>query len=171
VGDTITRVANETGGSSGGVERHNGLEGDVDVLDLESFEHDGDHLFAVGLGVTGSFSQKDTECLFRRATELVVESVVPDLLHIFPGFDDTCGDWVLKIKDTSLLHGLVTNVLGFLLDTLHGRGVLRAANDGGEDSAGSVFTSKTGLDHAGTVVDDDCLLFTHLIVGYVELVG
>ena len=39
-----------------------------------------------------------------------------------------------------------------------------ASDDSGENSAGSVLSSKTGLDHAGTVVDDDCLLFTHLIV-------
>jgi hypothetical protein len=38
-----------------------------------------------------------------------------------------------------------------------------ATHDGGEDGAGGVLTSKTGFNHAGAVVDDDCLLFTHLI--------
>jgi hypothetical protein len=42
--------------------------------------------------------------------------------------------------------------------------MLGATYDSGEDSAGSVFTSETGLDHTGTVIDDDCLLFTHFIV-------
>merc|ERR1712016_397769 len=37
VGNTITRVDNETGGSSGGVKGHDGLNGDVAVWNLEGF--------------------------------------------------------------------------------------------------------------------------------------
>ena len=93
------------------VERHNSLERDVDVFDFEGFEHDRDHLFAIGLWVTRSFSKKDTECFLGCASKLVVESVMPDFLHVFPGLNDTSGDGVLEVEDTSLLHGFVADVL------------------------------------------------------------
>jgi len=57
VGNTITSVTNETGGSTSGVEGHNSLEGNIAVLDLELLEHDLDHLLSVGLGVTGGLSK------------------------------------------------------------------------------------------------------------------
>ncbi len=44
--------------------------------------------------------------------------------------------------------------------------MLGATDDGGEDSARSVLAGKPGLDHVGAVVDDDCLLFRHLIVNF-----
>jgi len=171
VGDTITSVAKETGGSTGGVEGHDSLEGNVDVLDLEGFEHDGGHLLSVGLGVTGSLGKEDTLSFLGGDTELVVEGVMPDLLHIFPGLDDTGSDGVGKVEDTSLLHGLITDVLRLLLGALHGVGVLWAADDGGEDGAGCVLTSETSLDHAGSVVDNYSLFFSHLrvVVGLVVI--
>jgi hypothetical protein len=46
VGNTISGINNQTGGSSVGVERHNSLNGNVASLNLESFEHEGDHLFS-----------------------------------------------------------------------------------------------------------------------------
>jgi hypothetical protein len=39
--------------------------------------------------------------------------------------------------------------------------VLGAADDGGENGAGSILTGKTSLDHAGSVINNDSLLFTH----------
>ena len=41
------------------------------------------------------------------------------LLHVFPGFDDTGSDGVVDVTDTFLGHGFVTDVLGFVLDSLH----------------------------------------------------
>jgi hypothetical protein len=82
VGDTITSIANETSRSTGGVEGHDSLESNVDVLDLEGLEHDRGHLFSVLLWVTGSLSKENTDSLSGVNTELVVEGVVPDLLHV-----------------------------------------------------------------------------------------
>jgi hypothetical protein len=57
MGNTITGVGDETGSSTGRVERQNGLDGDIDILDLESLEHDLDHLLSVSFGLSGGFSE------------------------------------------------------------------------------------------------------------------
>jgi len=161
VRDTITRVTDETSGSAGGVEGHDGLEGDVNILDLEGLEHDSNHLLSVGLGIQRGFSENNTVRLLRGAAELVVESVVPDFLHVFPGFNDTSADGVLEVQDTFLLHGLITDVLSLHGGSLHGVGVLRATYDGGKNGAGCILTGETSLDHAGSVINNNSLLFTH----------
>jgi len=157
VGDTITSVANKTGGSTSGVEGHDSLEGNIGVLDLEGLEHDGDHLLSVGLWVTWGLSEEDTSALLWGDTELVVEGVVPDLLHVLPRLDDTSGNWVVQVQDTSLLLSLITNVLGLGLGALHSGGVLWSAHNRWEDSAWSVLTSETGLDHTGAIVNNHSL--------------
>jgi hypothetical protein len=45
--------------------------------------------------------------LFGGNTELVVEGVVPDLLHVVPVGDDTVLDRILEREDTTLRLGLV----------------------------------------------------------------
>ena len=54
MGNTITRIGDETGGSTSGVEGHDGLDGNVDVLDLEGLEHELDHLSLLALGLRGA---------------------------------------------------------------------------------------------------------------------
>merc|ERR1712193_63305 len=83
VGNTITSVEDNTGGSAGGVEGEDGLDADVHGGDVEGLEHDLGHLLTVGLGVEGSLGQEDG-LLLGGDTELVVEGVVPDLLHVVP---------------------------------------------------------------------------------------
>jgi hypothetical protein len=48
--------------------------------------------------------------LLRGNTELVVEGVVPDLLHIVPVGDDTVLDGVLERQDTTVGLSLITDV-------------------------------------------------------------
>lgn len=163
VGDTITSVANKTGGSTSSVEGHDGLEGDIGSLNIELFEHDRDHLLTVLLGVTGSLSEENTNAFRGIATELVGEGVGPNLLHVFPRFNNTGFDGVLQVKDTSLLLSFVTDEFRFAGRSLHGLVVLWSTDDGGEDSAGSFFTSKAGLNHTGTIIDNDSLcVVSHL---------
>jgi hypothetical protein len=76
VRDTITRVQDDTGGTTRGVQGQDGLNGDVESGGVEGFEHDLCHLLTVSLGVQGSLSQEDG-VLFRSNTEFVVEGVVP----------------------------------------------------------------------------------------------
>ena len=94
------------------------LDGDVHGGSVESFEHDLGHLLSVGLGVEGSLSEKDG-VLFWGNSELIVESVMPDLLHIVPVCDDAVLDGVLEGQDTSLGLSFVSDVGVLLAHTDH----------------------------------------------------
>ena len=78
VGDTITRVKHDTGGTSRGIQGEHGLDGDVHGRGVEGLEHDLGHLLTVGLGVKGSLSQQH-RVLLRGDTKLIVEGMMPDL--------------------------------------------------------------------------------------------
>merc|ERR1719500_2716978 len=95
VGDTVTGVHDDTGGTAGGVQGEDSLDGDVHGGHVKGLEHDLGHLLTVGLGVEGSLSQEDG-LLLGGNTELVVEGVVPDLLHVIPVGDDAMLHWVLE---------------------------------------------------------------------------
>lgn len=118
VGNSISGVGNHTGGSTVGVEGEDSLDGNVKSLNLESLEHELGHLLSVDLWVVWGFG-KHNLVLGWVNSELVREAVVPDLLHEVPLVDDTRLDWVLKVKDTSHLLGLITDVLRLGLNTNH----------------------------------------------------
>merc|ERR1711885_94779 len=101
VGDTISRVHDDTSGTSRGIEREDSLDGDIRGGHVEGLEHDLGHLLTVSLGVEGSLSQED-RLFLRGNTELIVEGVVPDLLHIIPVGDDSVLNGVLQGEDTPL---------------------------------------------------------------------
>ena len=154
VSDTITGVDDKTGGATIGVQRHDSLDSDVRVLHVESLEHVSHHLLSIFLRVARSLGDEDTLDFLRSDTELVVEGVMPDGLHLGPVGDDTVGDGVAEVENTSLLLGFVANILGLLGNTLHGAGLLWLTDNGGEYNGGSVVTSDTGLHHTGTVVNN-----------------
>merc|ERR1711971_801690 len=163
VGDTVTGVHDDTGGTAGSVQGEHGLDGDVHGGHVEGLEHDLCHLLPVGLGVEGSLSEEDGLLLGGNA-ELVVESVVPDLLHVVPVGDDSVLHGVLEGEDTSLGLSLVTDIGVLLSHTDHHSLVAGATDDGGEDSSGSVISGESSLAHAGAIVTDKSsnILVTHL---------
>merc|ERR1711868_85054 len=59
VGDTVTGVHDDTGGTARGVQGEDSLNGHVHSGHVEGLEHDLSHLLTVSLGVEGSLSQKD----------------------------------------------------------------------------------------------------------------
>ena len=71
------------------------------------------HLFSVGFGIEGSFCEKYWMFLWGN-TKFIVESVMPDFLHIIPVCDDTVFDGVFEGKDTSLGLGFISYI-GVLL--------------------------------------------------------
>merc|ERR1712186_300946 len=91
MGDTVTGVHDDTSGTSRSVQGEHSLDGDVHGGHVEGLEHDLGHLLPVGLGVEGSLSKEDG-LLLGGNTELVVEGVVPDLLHVVPVGDDSMLD-------------------------------------------------------------------------------
>ena len=137
---------------------------------VEGLKHDLGHLFPVGLGVEGSLSQEDG-LLLGGNTELVVEGVVPDLLHVIPVGDDSVLNGVLQGEDTSLGLGLISNIGILLSHTDHDTLVAGTSNNGGEDSSGSVISSKSSLAHAGAIVNNQSsnVFVTHLDLVYLEL--
>merc|ERR1711872_384871 len=109
VGDTIARVHDDTSGTSRGIKGEDSLDGNIHGGHVEGLKHDLGHLLTVCLGVEGSLSEEDG-LLLRGNTELIVEGVVPDLLHIIPVGDDSMLNRVLEGKDTSLGLGLISNI-------------------------------------------------------------
>lgn len=99
VGDTISRVEDDSGGTSGSVEGEDSLDGDIHGWGVEGLEHDLGHLFTVSLWIEWGFSEKYW-VLFWGNAKLVVESVMPDFFHVVPVGNDTMLNWVLKGKDT-----------------------------------------------------------------------
>ena len=118
VGDTIARVHDDTCGTARGIEGEDSLDGDIHGGHVEGLKHDLSHLLPVGLGVEGSLSQEDG-LLLRGNAELIVEGVVPDLLHVIPVGDDAVLNGVLQGKDTPLGLGLVSNIGVLLAHTHH----------------------------------------------------
>jgi hypothetical protein len=154
VGDTITRVKNDTGDSTRGVQGEDGLDRDVESGSVESLEEDLGHLLSVGLGVDGGLGEQDG-VLLRSNSELVVEGVVPDLLHVIPVGNNTVLDGVSEGQDTSLGLGLITNIGVLLAHADHDTLMSGSTDDGGENSSGSVITGETGLAHTGSVIDNE----------------
>merc|ERR1712026_299527 len=163
VGDTITRIHDNTSGTARGIKGKDSLDSNIHGRHVESLKHDLGHLLPVGLGVEGSLSQEDG-LLLRGNTELIVEGVMPDLLHIIPVGDDSVLNRVLEGENTPLGLGLVFNIGVLLSHTDHDALVPWATDDGGEDSPGGIITGETGLAHAGAIVNEQsgCVFVTHL---------
>merc|ERR1719284_1860796 len=163
VGDTIARVHDHTGGTTGGIEGKDSLDGNIHGGHVEGFKHDLSHLLTVSLGVEGSLSKEDG-LLLRCNTEFIVEGVMPDLLHIIPVGDDTVFNGVLQGEDTSLGLSLITDIGILLSHTDHDALMSWASNNGWEDSPGSVITSESSLAHAGAIVNNQSggIFVTHV---------
>lgn len=157
VSHTITGVKDNTGDTTSGVEGKDGLDGDVERGGVEGLEDDLGHLLTVALGVHGSLSHEDL-VLLRKTTELVVEGVVPDLLHIVPVGNDTVLDGVTQVEDTTLALSIITNVGVLLVHTNHHTGVAGTANNRGEDGGRGLLTTETGLAHTRAVIHDQSVL-------------
>merc|ERR1712212_986556 len=170
MGDTISRVHDDTSGTARGIQGEDSLDGDIHGGHVESFKHDLGHLLTVSLWGEGSLSEED-RLLLRGNTELIVEGVVPDLLHVIPVGDDSVLNGVLECEDTSLGLSLISHISILLSHTDHHTLVARTTNNGGEDSTGSIVSSKPSLAHAGAIVNNKSsnVLVTHLWTLYQPL--
>merc|ERR1712127_820362 len=164
VGDTISGVHDHTGGTTRGIKGEDSLDGNIHGGHVEGLEHDLSHLLTVSLGVEGSLSEEDGLFLWGN-TELIVEGVMPDLLHIIPVGDDSVFNGVFQGKDTSLGLSFISNIGILLSHTDHDTLVTGTANNGWEDSPGGVITSESSFAHAGTIVNDKSggIFVTHLV--------
>jgi len=154
VRNTVTAIHNNTGGPTGLVKRQDLLDLNIHLRNIESLEHDLSHSLSVLFRVKGLFSEQDG-MLFGLDPQLVVESVVPDFLHIIPVSDNTVLDGVFQGKNTSLGLSFITDIGVFLVHTNHDTGHFRSTHNRGENSPRSIITLETGFAHTGTVVDDE----------------
>merc|ERR1719245_1979422 len=163
VGDTITTIQDNTCCTSRSIQGEDSLDGHIHSRCVEGLKHDLCHLFSVGFGVEGSLCEKDWVFLGSH-TELIVEGVMPDLLHVIPVGDNAVLDGVLQGEDTPLALGLVSNIGILLAHADHDTLVPGTADDGGKDSPGSIVTGKPGLAHAGAIVNhkSSSIVVTHL---------
>ena len=130
VGDTIAGVEHDTSGSTGGIEREYGLNRDVEGGCVEGLEDDLGHLLSVRLGVDRSFGEQD-RVLLGSHSQLVVESMMPDLLHVIPVGDNTVLDRVAEGEDTTLRLCLITDIGVFLTHTDHDTVMTWPTDNGG----------------------------------------
>merc|ERR1719283_619329 len=151
--DTVTSVHDDTSGTTRGVQGQHSLDCHVHSGHVEGLEHDLGHLLPVGLGVEGSLSQKDG-LLLRGHTQLVVEGVMPDLLHVVPVGDDSVFHRILQGEDTSLGLGFISNIGILLSHTHHDTHMSGTTHDGGEHGSGSVVSGEASLAHSGAIVTD-----------------
>merc|ERR1739848_620573 len=163
VGDTISRVHDHTGGTTGGIQGEDSLDGNIHGGHVEGLEHDLSHLFTVSLGVEGSLSQENRLLLWGN-TEFIVEGVMPDLLHIIPVGDDTMFNGVLQGEDTSLGLSFISNIGIFLSHTDHDTLMTGASNDGGEDGPWGIISGESSLAHSRSIVNDksSSIFVTHV---------
>lgn len=116
VGDTITRVHDDSGEKTLGVQDEHGLDGDVDAGEAIGLEHLLHHLFSVSLGVHGRLGQEDL-ALAGVDLELLVEGVIVEVTHVLPVPDDTVVEGITDVKHRTDLGGLISHhdVLFFFL--------------------------------------------------------
>merc|ERR1712015_529347 len=81
VGDTISRVHDNTSGTARGIEGKDSLDGNIHSGHVEGLEHDLGHLLTVSLGVEGSLSEEDG--LFLRGNTEFTRRCAPDLTKRF----------------------------------------------------------------------------------------
>jgi hypothetical protein len=99
---------------------------------------------------------------FRGNSEFVEEGMMPDSFHVIPVADDTVTDGVLKVKDTSLGLGLITDVGFLVIHTNHEGWVLGSSYESRETASWCIITSNTSFALTGTVINNNCsLIFSH----------
>ena len=125
VSNTIARVKNDTRGAAGSVQGENSLDGDVEGWGVEGLKDDLRHLLAVGLGIDGSLGQQDG-VLLGSHSQLVVEGVVPDLLHVVPVGNNTVLNRIPQRENTALGLCLVSDIGVFLTHSNHYTGGMLA---------------------------------------------
>ncbi|KFP77320.1 hypothetical protein N311_00127, partial [Apaloderma vittatum] len=146
VGDTITRVHDNAGGAARGIEGQHSLDGYIHSWGVEGLKHDLGHLLSVGLGVQRGLSEQD-RVLLRGNTQLIVEGVVPDLLHVIPVGDDAMLNGVLQGEDASLALGLIPHVAVLLAHAHHDTLMPGTPHDGREHRTGGIIPCKACLAH------------------------
>merc|ERR1712168_161522 len=118
VGYTITRIQDNTSGTTRSIQRQDSLNSNVHGRRVEGLEHDLRHLLPVSFRIKWSFGQQDG-MFFGSDSKFIVEGMMPDLLHIIPVCYDSMFNRVLQCRDTSLTLSFITDITVLLSHTDH----------------------------------------------------
>merc|ERR1712198_414554 len=162
--DTVPRVHDDTSGTTRGIKREDSLDSNIHGWHVECFEHNLCHLFTVGLWVERCLS-KEYRLFLRSNSKLIIEGVVPDLLHVIPVSDDTMFNRILQSEDTSLGLSLISNICILLTHANHYTLVTGTTNNGWKDSTRSIISSKASFAHTRSIVNNQSgnVFVTHLV--------
>jgi len=126
-------------------------------------------IFSVCLGVERGLREEDWVLLWCHS-QLVVEGVVPDLLHVVPVGHDAVLDGVLEGEDASLGLGLVTHIAVLLTHTDHDTLMSWSADNRGEHGSWGIVASEASFAHSGPIVHDKGSNFvvTHFVLFFLS---
>jgi hypothetical protein len=85
-------------------------------------------------------------------TKLIVEGVMPDLLHIVPVGHDTMLDRVLQRQNTTLRLSLISDIRILLVHTNHDSWVFWSTNNGWKHGTRSIITGETSFAHSRSII-------------------
>ncbi|KAI3480684.1 hypothetical protein L1887_57163 [Cichorium endivia] len=188
VGDAVARVDDGAGeravgdlvGGPGCSEREDGLDGDVEALDVERLEHDLCGVLTVLGRIERGLGEHKVVVLWL-CTEVLEDALLPEALHVVPVFDETVADGLVHLVGLCICVGLVADEEVEILDAAFGgerggggksagfaghgwprTGSARGAccggaggDGGGEDEGWIRVAGEAHLGVAGTIVEHD----------------
>lgn len=112
------------------------------------------HLLTVGLEVLGGLGQQD-QVLLRGHAQLVIEGMVPYLLHVIPIVDNAMLNGVIEGQDAPLALSLITHVVVLLAHMHHNTLVSGLPYNGWKHSSWDIISSRACLARARPIADDE----------------
>merc|ERR550539_2137404 len=100
--------------------------------------------------------------LFWLDSQLIIEGVMPNLLHIIPRGDNTVLNWILQSQDTSLRLSLISDVCILLSHTNHDTLMTWSTNNRWKDCSRCIISCKSCLYHTRSIVNNECVGFLTL---------
>ena len=103
---------------------------------------------------------QNTDC-----PELIIKTMMPNLVHIFPVIHNTMLNGILQSKNTTLGQWLLPNKTFFILHTTDNILEFRSTHNGRERWSWSILAAHTCLTHSWAIVDDyGACIVTHFRV-------
>merc|ERR1740116_167396 len=152
VSHSITRIQHNSRGSPRSVQGKHRLDRHVECRGVERLEHDLSHLLAVRLGVQRGLGQQD-RVLLGGDTQLIIESVVPHLLHVVPVVHDAVLHRVFQRQNTPLCLRLISDVAVLLPHSHHHALMTWASHNRWKHRSGRIISGESSLHHTGSIVN------------------
>ncbi|GER34046.1 ribosomal RNA large subunit methyltransferase G, partial [Striga asiatica] len=127
-----------------GIEGKDSLDSNIHSWHIEGLKHDLSHFLSVGLWVERSFCEQN-RVLLRSHTKFIVESVMPDFLHVIPVADYTMLNWIFQCQNTSFGLSLVTYISILLPHPNHHACMPWTTNYTWKNCSWGIITSKSSL--------------------------